>query len=220
LRDQVMRSDFPNGISTAFTYDALGRVTSVASGNGSAPLSSISYQYDGADRLIRTTGPGGAATQYTYDPLARLISSTMNGQTTSFTYDANGNRLTAGATAFTYDAGNRMIRAGASMLEYDKNGNLTSDGARTYAYDAYNRLTGVSGGGVSATYTFGGDGNRVRAGKVSFLNNELNGMPLIQTGADGDTVYLRGAGLISAKRAGSTLYYQGGAIGNVVAVSR
>jgi len=33
----------------------------------------------------------------------------------------------------------------------------------TMTYDAENRLTGISGGGVTASYTYDGDGNRVKA---------------------------------------------------------
>jgi len=46
---------------------------------------------------------------------------------------------------------------------YDDNGNLLTDGTygnRTYTYDPLGRLTGVTGNGISATYTLDGGGNR------------------------------------------------------------
>jgi YD repeat-containing protein len=44
---------------------------------------------------------------------------------------------------------------------YDRYGNLTSDGVKAYAYDAANRLISVNEGGITTTYTYSGDGDRV-----------------------------------------------------------
>ena len=77
---------------------------------------------------------------------ARLnqLTSTNNGSTTNYTYDANGNQATAGATTFTYDLANRQTSA--------TTGGVTS----TYAYDGDdNRVQSTtSGGGADLRYTW------------------------------------------------------------------
>ena len=47
---------------------------------------------------------------------------------------------------------------------YDCNGNMTqrNSGAYTLGYDAENRLSSVSGSGVSSSFVYDGDGNRVK----------------------------------------------------------
>jgi RHS repeat-associated protein len=89
---------------------------------------------------------------YAYDAVGNRTSLTLNGVTTTNTFNA-GDRLTSSDS-------------GAVSYGYDDNGNLTSrtEGGvtTTYAYDALNRLTGVSSGGVtSASYSSNGDGLRV-----------------------------------------------------------
>jgi RHS repeat-associated protein len=56
---------------------------------------------------------------------------------------------------------------GGNTYGYDANGNQTSRKVNTVTYnltyDAENRLTGISGTGLSASYTYDGDGNRVKS---------------------------------------------------------
>ena len=68
-----------------------------------------------------------------------------------------------------------VVTAGSNSYSYDCNGNMTVRTIGGVAYtltgvypersrrDAENRLTGISGGGVTASYTYDGDGNRVKA---------------------------------------------------------
>jgi RHS repeat-associated protein len=46
-------------------------------------------------------------------------------------------------------------------LSYDAAGNVINDGNHTYTYDAANHLTGVGGGGTTASYAYDGSGQRV-----------------------------------------------------------
>ena len=65
-----------------------------------------------------------------------------------------------------------VVTAGSNAYCYDQNGNMrrrTIAGVvYTLTYDAENRLTAISGGSVTASYTYDGDGNRVK----SVLNGE------------------------------------------------
>jgi trimeric autotransporter adhesin len=76
-----------------YTYDAKGRVTSMTPGTGSA----LNYGFDASSNLM--TLPTGATGSY--DKAGELASSTSSGTTTNYTYNADGQRLTAqqGSTA-------------------------------------------------------------------------------------------------------------------------
>ena len=119
------------------------------------------YSYDADDDLVTITAPGGAATTNrrlrrqweltsVTDPMAtpppppilrrrQPADKTTDalGRSTTYTYDADGNRLTS------TDA------VGATT---------------TYTYDAVNRLTAISysDGTPTVTYTYDADGNRTR----------------------------------------------------------
>ena len=85
-------------------------------------------------------------------------------QTASFAYgyDAMGNRTSqteAGLPkAYAYDLANRISTAG---YVYDNAERLINDTVHTYSYDSFGRLTGMAGG-VTTSYQYDGDGNRVR----------------------------------------------------------
>ena len=135
----------------------------------------------GTDTLTRTnyitaTAPEVVETRvitYTYDPLYRLTSAEYStGESFAYVYDAVGNRTVLTETTpangirttqYEYDAANRLTSVNGVGYTWDNNGNLLSDGVRTFTYDAANRLTRVRGGGVNATYTYNGDGLRVRS---------------------------------------------------------
>jgi RHS repeat-associated protein len=89
----------------------------------------------------------------------------------TFSYDPVGNRLSqathAGTMAYAYDAADRLTiltPAGqaAALFTYDDNGNQLTAGPDTYAWDAADRLIGANVGGVGESYTYAGDGRRLR----------------------------------------------------------
>jgi RHS repeat-associated protein len=113
---------------------------------------------------------------YTYDELNRLETASEinlasgNAPTwkQAFQYDQFGNR-TINATQTTSvmvgmnpsisSANNRISKAGYA---FDPAGNMTLDEmSHTYQYDAENRMVGFDGG-VGATYTYDGEGRRVK----------------------------------------------------------
>jgi YD repeat-containing protein len=116
------------------TYDYYGYLTQVTS-NG---VTRVSYTYDDAKRMISATDANGKTVQYTYDALDRLtsIQRTLNGQpnTTSFEYDANGNRTAlvdpkGQRWEWSFDAMDRVVQDKNPLLQirsytHDKNGNV------------------------------------------------------------------------------------------------
>jgi len=68
----------------------------------------------------------------------------------------------SGSTSYVYDNANRLTSVGGVSFTWDDNGNLLYDGVSTYTYDHANRLASLAQGGVTTTYTYNGQGDRVR----------------------------------------------------------
>jgi YD repeat-containing protein len=103
-----------------------------------------------------------------YDALDRLTSASKTGQSQSWTYDANGNRLTqGGSSSSTYtvsSTSNRLSSISGALSRtygYDAAGNTTSYGGFTFGYNDAGRLTSVSGS-ASASYQHNALGQRVK----------------------------------------------------------
>lgn len=169
----------PNGTRTDYAYLTNNWLQSITHKRQDAStFQSFTYGYDAnGNRLSQADGTG--TTTFTYDASNRLTAAAYPGTygSWSWVYDAAGNRTSqtapSGTTPYTYDANNRLTTAGAVNYSYDANGNLTSTTAgQSFSWDAFNRLTGAGGSGGSVSYTFNGDGLKVR-----------------RTGPDGATVY-------------------------------
>ncbi|WP_253888165.1 RHS repeat-associated core domain-containing protein [Actinokineospora diospyrosa] len=203
-------ADPRTGTTATYGYDNAGRMTSVGygTGNGSraytwddldrmltdkvknaagADTASISYGYDDADRLTSktTSGTAGAASNtYAHDLAGRLTSWTSGSTTTAYTWDKNGNRLTAGSTSYTYNQRNRLVTAGSTAYDFTARGTLegtTTGGVTTqYRADAFDRLV------VDGTRNYGYDSLDRRIGtgvSYSSMGNDL--------AADGTATYSR-----------------------------
>ena len=151
---------------TNLTYD----------GNGNILTEAVTEAYSGSTTKTRT---------YQYDLGNRLISATYNGTTTTYTYDAVGNRLTRqegteAAETYTYNYLNQLTRVqqgtAVTTYAYDARGNQTQQvqtgtgvtTTSTYGYDLANRLisSGVTNNAVNplstgATYAYNAQGQRV-----------------------------------------------------------
>jgi RHS repeat-associated protein len=159
----------PNGTTTTYAYlnnNWLSSITHKAPGG--ATLQSFAYTYDKNGNRISQADPTGT-TSYGYDALNRLVNAAYPAGygTWSWTYDPVGNRLSqnapSGITNYSYDANNRLTAAGVVNYSYDANGNLTSTSSgQSFAWDVFNRMTSGTGGGGTATYTYNGDGLKLR----------------------------------------------------------
>jgi len=162
------------------TYDADGKITQV----DSAGLKT--YGYDDAFRITGITDTVDSALSWTYgyDLLDRLTSGTKTGLSQTFTYDANGNRLTQGGTASsTYtisSTSNRLSSVSGALSRtygYDAAGNTTSDGALSFTYNNAGRMKTSVTGGVTTSYGYNALGQRVKksggaAGTVLYWYDE------------------------------------------------
>ncbi|MFF7278360.1 LamG-like jellyroll fold domain-containing protein [Streptomyces griseorubiginosus] len=146
-----------SGDVRTFGYDALHRAKTdtLATASGTT-VASAAYDWDENGNLTgkTTTGVQGASTNtYAYDYANRLTSWTSGSTTTGYSYDRDGNRLTAGSTTYTYNARDQ----------------LTSDGTHTYAYSARGTLASKD----STAYTFDAYGQQVTAGSTSYAYDAL-----------------------------------------------
>lgn len=120
-------------VSTTLTRDDFGALARNSASFGTSPLYDVSFQRDRLGRIARKTETvDGVATtwDYTYDPAGRLEAVEKNGAPyAAYTYDANGNRLSAtepwGTATATYDEQDRLLAYGAATYSYNGRGQLT-----------------------------------------------------------------------------------------------
>lgn len=137
----------------SYTYDPVGNITGITDNSTTDTKKTISYGYDPLNRLTSYTVTGAAngnnhSETYTYDPVGNILTKSDQGTytyggtghpnpdavtaigSTSFSYDSNGNALTAGNLTNTWDYNNRLtqtvIGSGHSAVTityaYDQNG--------------------------------------------------------------------------------------------------
>ncbi|MEN6407240.1 MAG: RHS repeat-associated core domain-containing protein [Thermoguttaceae bacterium] len=144
--------------SNNYTYDGIGRLTSLTHTPTGGTAITYGWTYDAASRVTGMTNSAHAdetinnATYDVYDQLTGVDYSGLNDE--GYTYDDNGNRTNTG---YTTGVGNRLMSDGTYNYTYDGEGNRTArfvsvDGTlnagdtdiTTYEWDYRNRLTKVS----------------------------------------------------------------------------
>jgi RHS repeat-associated protein len=172
-----------NGTHETVTFDARNRPAHLTSG----PLD-VTYAYDAVGNVSSVTDarPSYSAT-YGYDELDRLTD-VLGFGTTTFTYDALGNRLTkgGGASLVTYaysGTTHRLLSATSPVgypetgtFTYDAVGNMTGDGTGTYTYTARNQMASATVAGLTTTYTYDADGLRVQKSSAAGQDYFVHGL--------------------------------------------
>ncbi len=156
-----------NATNLYFSNQASQQIARVSQGGGSGgPVENYSYSYDSGARLTGFTGPTGS---------------------TTYSYDAAGNRLTANGATFTYDQRNRLLAGGGLSYSWSPRGTLvstTGTGGATYTYDGLDRMTGAGG----VTYTYDSlDRIASRSGAPGFAYSGVETDPV----AEGTNLYRR-----------------------------
>jgi RHS repeat-associated protein len=177
----------PNGVLTAYTYDALNRLTNLSATRPASGTTILTQALTlgPAGNRTRIVEHDGSVKDYGYDALYRLTSETVSGlfnYTKAFAYYPVGNRQTQttttssgspslqpGTISYGYDTRDRLLSEQADATpatgySWDANGNLTTkDAEATYVWDHENRLTRVTKtDGTVVEYLYDPDGNRVQ----------------------------------------------------------
>src|SRR3546814_7115430 len=105
-------ADAVAGTTTAYGYDAVGRLLSETVTGGPAPYTAT-YDLDAVgNRVLRNHSTEGTTT-YAYDGSDRLLSSTTGGAQIAYGYDANGNRISEtgpdGTTLFGWSSLGQLV---------------------------------------------------------------------------------------------------------------
>jgi YD repeat-containing protein len=116
-------------LPTSYSYDALGRRTTVQAPDFSDPNGdSTVFTYDAADHLTSQTDPVGLATTYRFDSLGRQV---------LVIYPQGPADLFPSLLRTTFDAANNPVRV------IDLEASTLSNSTTSYDYDALNRRTGT-----------------------------------------------------------------------------
>ncbi len=128
------------------------------------------YQYDKVGNRLAVTNLDGP-TFYQYEKTYQLTHANYpDGEYEVFFYDPAGNRTNYNKngviTHYNYDAEDRLLKAGDAIYHYDPNGNqiISIENGKTnwFEYNEENLLSKFTGDNVTAEYTYGPFGRRIR----------------------------------------------------------
>ncbi len=204
-----------NGTTTSWTYgDTRGFLTRIQTTGGGGTIQDLQYtQYTDAGLLQQVTSPiAGEGWSYAYDDLNHLTTATNltnSADTQTYSYDAGDRIMSSSRYGIYVYPGTGSARphgptsVGGTAITYDLNGNTLTAGTRGMTWNADNRLSQTTLGGVTATYSYSGDGDRVK--KTSSLGTSI--YPFgddYEITAGVTTKYIPVAGLgVVAKRVGT-----------------
>jgi len=165
---RLSREDNGNGTFTTYEYDEAGQLESLVNHlPDGADSSRFDYTYDALGRRTSVTTLEGTTT-FGYDAIGQLTLVILpGGRTIQYDYDAAGNRTAVidngVTTAYETNNLNQYLQIGEFERTYDPDGNLITDeagGGRTLSYDDENRLLSWVNGVLSAGYEYDALGNR------------------------------------------------------------
>lgn len=189
------------GLSNTAVYDAASRLTSVTDAlsrtssfvyNNNDYLTSetdamnhtTSYAYDANDNLTSITNAKGGVTTMTYDNATDwLLSVEFAGAKKQYEYNKDGSLSTFtkpdGTTRnYSYDGLGRVTNDGVNSYSYDNRLRLSSvsDGNKsiTFTYDGFNRITGTDYDDIHNNYSYDDNGNRTSINNTTYEYDGLN----------------------------------------------
>ena len=177
---QLQKVTYPNGMTTEYGYDAVGRLTSKTTKLNGTVVAGYSYTLDKVGNITNQTTQEPFSnmlltnenTSYTYNSGNRI---TKAGDIT-FSFDANGNTTKRGTEAYVWDDLDRLTRAGSTTIEYDPLGLIAKYGDITFTTDPLGMGDVLSDSKSGALYIYGnGLEARVKNGVVSYYVTDMRG---------------------------------------------
>jgi RHS repeat-associated protein len=214
-----------------YTYDSLYRVTGVAFGVGtnpvSAPTSNTTYQFDGVNNFVKRV-ENGVTTNYdtrangAYNPdlVNRYTKidtfSSLNvflGETTPV-HDAAGAQINQGGRKLYFDAFERLAQVDRSF-----DGGATFRTVGAYTYDAFGRRV------TKNATVYDASGNFLRQDQIAFVNDGSREIEEVSLVSPSTVVadYVYGSATVDEpvqmRRGGGTYYYHQNSILSVAALT-
>jgi RHS repeat-associated protein len=160
------------------------------------------YTWDaGGNLTLREDVSSGETENFAYDYLDRLLSAGSISYSENYAYDLIGNITSKNGIIYGYSgigAGPHAVTSiGPTAYTYDGNGNMNAGTDREW--DVENRLTDVTKDGVSGSFVYDGDGNRVKkteGGQTTVYVNRY----YEKTGAEITTSYYLGSRLVAQRK--------------------
>ena len=187
---KLEKVEYPNGMTTAFDYDEVGRLTGKQSklSNGTV-IAGYSYILDKVGNIIEQT---------MLEPYEEPYEETV---------------LSDDEVSYSYDDGNRITKAGDISFEFDANGNTTKRGGESYVWDKQDRMTAV--GTIPITYD--PLGLIASYEDITFTTDPL-GIGNVLSDSKSGAEYIYGNGLEARVVNGKASYYVTDVRGSVVAI--
>jgi RHS repeat-associated protein len=214
--DRLATQSQANGVTSTYSFNALGQLTSLVNQLGGTTLSQFdNLLRNGAGDLLGVTTSVPSVPAYSgaltlgYDPKGQLLqeqSTRLGAYTHAFGYDSAGNATTFKGLPRTFNLKNQLQGTG---FVYDSEGNPTTYAGSALTFDPENRATSF-GTALSAGYR--ADGLRAwketPTGRVYFLY--LGGSPVAEFDGTGALRALNtwGAnGLVSRRTSSGSVFY-------------
>ena len=158
----AIRTELPNGLFEESEFDARDLLTQKSTFRDGTLVAQINYTRDIAGQPTEIRYASGAFQEFEYNNLGsieleRYTDATGEVRETTYTYDADGNRIHSadtdlGSRTYIYDENNQLIRIDSPTetieFTYDLNGNRTSrtsnDGNQEFTFNAEGRLARIS----------------------------------------------------------------------------
>ena len=168
----------PNGLVTALSYDADGRVIQTQQSASGMVLRTASTTYTPTGKPATATDANGNVTRYAYDLLDRTASVTdAMDRVTSYAYDALSRRTQVLNTAVQATP---LLQQSYTAEWAAREPDRREQQRTSFAYDGFDRLaTTTYPGGSTETFTYDADSNvlsrKTRAnGTITFTYDTLN----------------------------------------------
>lgn len=150
---------------TSWAYDNLGRRTAQVRANGA----STAWSYDAAGRLASLSHdlPGTAndlGLTFAYNPAGQIVSRTMSN--TAYAYAP-----AVGATSYVNNGKNQVTSVGGSAVTYDARQNIAGAPMGSYAYDGLNQMTSATVSGATTTFGYDPAGRMFQMGATRLLHD-------------------------------------------------
>ena len=201
---------------------------------GATSLLSLAYGYDALGLVTQQDETGAASKIYAYDPLRQVIAAGTASAPESYSYDAEGNRITSHlSSAHIADSANQLLEDDAACYGYDASGNRISKTEKiagscagdvtAYHHDSFNRLVGADlPDGTAIAYRHDAIGRRIEKEVAGSITRRLHDGEDILIEFDGgggiQARYSHGQGIdqpLVMERGGQSYFYHAERLGSI-----